>query len=530
VGERALEAVVPQSLVGAVAFIVPELFLVAGACVLLVGGTLYRCRSTWAGLALATVALAFAAWWWGPAAKQGPDAISPLMFTPHSSFITVLALGSAALLVMLSWNHVPDGQASEYHACVLLIAAGVALVGSANDLVLLFLALELISIPTYVLLYLPRNDARSQEATTKYFLLSIFASGFFLFGASYLYGLSGSTNLEVLRVSLPAQVGGGMDLLLGLALVLVLAGLCFRVTAVPFHFYAPDVYQGAPAICAALLAVVPKIAGFTAIYLILSAVLGGSGGESWFPEVRSALAALCWILALASMTIGNLLALQQNDLKRLLAYSSVAHAGYMLVGVGAGLIDPASGGQEAVLFYLVVYAATTLGAFAVVAYLGRLTRPVEAVDDLAGLWQAQPLLALAMTAFLFSLTGLPPTAGFWGKLYIFLSAWSTGGALYRVLAVAMAVNAALGAWYYVRMVAVMYLRPQGREQPRPSDAAGYLGIAACAAVVLVIFAIPGPFWTAAERATAPAVYTPATPTVTLPEPDARTLTHRLPHP
>lgn len=498
---------ITQTIVNGISLAVPELVLILGACGVFVGAAFYRSRHVWALVALAT--LLFAGWWWtGATPEVSVPTASLLRHTPLSFFIEGVALVTGVILVLMSWNQVEDRQAGEYHACLLLITAGVELVGKANDLVFLFLALELVSIPTYVVLYLPRYDKLSQEAATKYFLLSIFASGLFLFGASYLYGLSGSTNLEVLRATLPMLHDGGSDLMLGVALVMVLAGLCFRVTAVPFHFYAPDVYQGAPAVCAALLAVVPKAAGFTGIYLIFSAALADP--TEWHPDVAQAMTALCWLLALVSMTIGNLLALLQNDLKRQLAYSSVAHAGYMLVGIGAGLAEPTSGGLEAVFFYLIIYAAMTLGTFAVIAYLGRGPRPVVTVDDLSGLWQSHPLLALLMTAFLFSLTGLPPTAGFWGKLYIFLSAWSTGTTLYRILAVAMAVNAALGAWYYLRIVAAMYLRQPGREREQPRELPMAFGLGICAFLVLLLFVLPGPFWRAADPQ---AVMAPAAPTV-----------------
>jgi NADH-quinone oxidoreductase subunit N len=503
-----LDAVV-QSIVGGLGLVVPELVLVLGACVLFVGAAFYRDRQVWGGVALLTLLIAAGCWWLLQPAPPDVASASLLRHTPLTLLIEGAALAAGTVLVLLSWNQISDRLAAEYHACLLLITAGVGLVSSANDLVLLFLALELVSIPTYILLYLPRYDPLSQEAATKYFLLSIFSSGLFLFGVSYVYGLGGSTNLEVLQVSLPALRDSGADMMLGVGLVMALAGLCFRITAAPFHFYAPDVYQGTHPVCAALLAVVPKLAGFTALFLILTTTLGVGAADFWHPLVRQAMTALCWLLALVSMTIGNLLALLQNDLKRLLAYSGVAHAGYLLVGVGAGLAEPQSGGLEAVFFYLLIYAAMTLGAFAVIGYVARGPRPVETVEDLSGLWRSSPVLALLLTLFLFSLTGLPPAAGFWGKLYIFLSAWSTGSTLYRVLAVAMAINAAFGAWYYLRIVAAMYLRQPGRERERPQETPMLIGAAACGLAVLLLFVVPGPFWRAAEVATGTTASTPA---------------------
>lgn len=495
-----MDSQIAEQLVGSLKLLVPEAILIAAACVLFVGGTIYRCRTTWSVSALIALALAFLAWWWGPAADARPPSVGLVAFTPLASFVSVLSLGAVAVVVLSAWNQVPESFTAEFHACLLVIAAGTMLVGAANDLLLLFLALEMISIPTYVVLYLPRRDARNQEAALKYFLLSVFASAIFLFGVSYLYGLAGTTNLTALSVALPIQRDSGFDLLLGLALVLVLAGLSFRVAAVPFHFYAPDVYQGTVPVCAGLLAAIPKVAGFVGILVVLNAALGLTSAESWFPQVRNVVTALCWILALASMTLGNLLALLQSDLRRLLAYSSIAHAGYVLAGVGAASASSGSGGQEAVLFYLFIYAAMTLGAFAVLGMLNLAERPVEAVEDLAGLWQTRPVAALTMAVCLFSLTGLPPTAGFWAKLYIFLSAWATESVLYRVLAVALAVNAAVAAWYYVRLVAIMYLRPPGREVTIPSDRPGLVGAMICGVFVLAAFLFPGWLWSASRQA------------------------------
>lgn len=495
-----MDATLAEQLVGSVKLLIPELILVAAACVLFVGGTVYRCRRTWASMALTAAGIAFLSWWWGPTPDATASPLGLVAWTPLASFVTVLSLAGLAVLILLAWNQVPDAYAGEFHACLLVIAAGTMLVGSANDLVLLFLALEMISIPTYVVLYLPRHEARNQEAALKYFVLSVFASALFLFGLSYLYGISGTTNLTALTYALPIQKDNGMDLLLGLALALVLAGLSFRVAAVPFHFYAPDVYQGAVPACAGLLAAIPKVAGFVALLVILHSALGLALTETAYPEVRNVTLALCWILALASMTLGNLLALLQSDVRRLLAYSSIAHAGYILVGVGSMLANADSGGQEAVLFYLWIYTAMTLGAFAVLGYLGRRERGVEAVEDLAGLWRTHPLAALALAVCLFSLTGLPPTAGFWAKLYIFFAAWSSGSTLYRVLAVALAINAALAAWYYVRLVAMMYLRPPGREVPAAEDRPGLAAAVVCGLFVLLAFVAPGWLWGASRTA------------------------------
>ena len=343
---------------------------------------------------------------------------------------------------------------------------------SANDLVTLFLTLELISISTYILLYLFRIDPAAQEAALKYFLLSVFSSALLLFGFSYLYGLGGTTNIPALADALTHGDEDGalavrLPAVVLIALVMIVSGLGFKITAVPFHFYAPDVYQGTATPAAALLAFVPKVAGFIALLRVLGFI--GIDPRTSGLTLGNETPVFLWILAAFTMSLGNVLALLQTNLKRLLAYSSVAHAGYMLVALAAAHHIQASdkmaglsglGGVPAVLFYLVAYGGMTVGAFAVLAYLSTPERPVENEDDLAGLSRSHPGLALMMTLFLFSLIGIPLTAGFVGKLLIFLGALSVEGdraIFYRELALLMALNAAIGAWYYLRIITKMYL-------------------------------------------------------------------------
>jgi NADH-quinone oxidoreductase subunit N len=237
------------------------------------------------------------------------------------------------------------------------------------------------------------------------------------------------------------------------------------------------------------------------LFSVLGCVFALGAEENWFPEVRAVVTAVCWVLALASMTVGNVLALLQQDAKRLLAYSSVAHAGYLLVGLGAALKEPASEGQAAVLFYLCIYAASALAAFGMLAYVNDAAKADWDIEDLSGLSQSQPGIALVGAAALLSLAGIPPTAGFWAKVYIVLSAWSSGGLLYRVLAIALAVNAAIAVWYYLRLVAVMYLRQPGRPVAVARDIPGLVGLGACVVFVLSAFLLPGVLWQTARSAT-----------------------------
>jgi NADH-quinone oxidoreductase subunit N len=482
---------------------------------------------------------------------------SPILPTRLALLLKLIAIVGGAVLVLFSFNEMPADQAAEYHACVLLTVAGVCLVGMANELVTLFLALELTSIPTYVLLYLPRVDAKAQEAALKYFLLSIFSSALLLFGFSYLYGVAGTTNIPAItegltraRTELADAADGqrtaaawqGLTLV---ALVMVVAALGFRITAVPFHFYAPDVYQGTTTGAAAFLAFVPKVAGFAALLRVLgfvpAALAAGTGDAP--RDVGLALGEqvpwLFWIMAAVTMSLGNLLALLQNNVKRILAYSSVAHAGYMLIGLAAAprLGDAAGGsvgGVEAVLFYLVAYGAMTVGAFAVLHYLSTPERPVETVDDLAGVARSRPGVALLMVLFLFSLIGIPLTAGFAGKFLLFFDAVGLSGApevadptnldrqqsveLYRLfvaLAVLGMINAAVGAWYYLRIAGVMFLGEPIRPL-RPATAPPVMAaIWACAALTLFFGVYPTPLLRAVRDAVPHRAAVPAAGTARL---------------
>jgi NADH-quinone oxidoreductase subunit N len=411
------------------------------------------------------------------------------------------------VLVLFSWHEVPERHAAEYQACLLIIVAGTSMAGMANELVTLFLALELTSIPTYVLLYLARHDEPAQEAAMKYFLLSVFSSALLLFGLSYLYGIGGTTNIPGLAQSLASVRGGALPAAALIALVMVVAGLGFRIAAVPFHFYAPDVYQGTSTGAAALLAFIPKVAGFVALVRVLGFAPQASLLDSLLqrdvvpglllgPQVST----LFWILAAVTMTLGSVLALLQDNLKRLLAYSSVAHAGYMLIGLAVAPYlrgSDAPGGVEAMLYYLAAYGAMTIGAFAVISYLNTPERPVETVDDLAGLSRSRPVVALLMLVFLFSLIGIPATGGFAGKFLLFWGAMSVRvvptdpstveqARLFRILALIGVLNAAIGAWYYLRIVAVMYLRNPLRPLEGRRGWATRAAMTACAVLTIAL--------------------------------------------
>jgi NADH-quinone oxidoreductase subunit N len=492
---------------------IPEAALVGTACVLFILSTLRMSNRTLAGgIAIVGLALAFGLYDLATNFDQGIRTVAPLLATGFSTFIRFTALATGVVLVMFCWNECDDRHAADFHACLLTAIAGFSLVGSANDLIVLFLALELISIPTYVMLYLPRpNDVRAQEAAVKYFLLSVLSSAFTLFGFSYLYGLTGTTNLAALTELLPRVVPGEGGISGLIAIVFVLAGLGFRVTAFPFHFYAPDVYQGGPTGTVAFLAFVPKVAGFAALIKLLAFV--GDANPVANDFVKKVMLVL-WVLAVITMTAGNVLGLLQANIRRMLAYSSVANAGYMLIGLAvlpaqayrSGTDPAAATGGDALLFYLIAYGAMTVGAFAVLAYLDSPTKRVETVDDVAGLWSTHPWAAALMTLFLISLIGLPLTAGFVGKLELFISALAapSEGPMqeeFRWLALIGAINAAVAAYYYVRVIMAIYLRTS-LSAPTPTMRAhpAMLAAGVCALVTVVFGVYPKPLLDASWRA------------------------------
>lgn len=491
-----------QNLNGAVQLVLPEAVLLATVCIIFFAAAFLvsergeapaGLRHRWGWLSLLALLIAGCI---GFNAAAAPHTSGPFVADGLTLFIRGLTILTGAILVLLHWNQADDARSAESHACLLAILAGVNLVAAANDLVGMFVALELISIPTYLFLLLPRRDAPAQEATLKYFLLSIFSSAIVLFGMSYLYGATGTTNLLAIHQAFAQGSHLPQNGLIVVATVMLIAGLGFRLTAVPFHFYAPDVFQGAQPSAAAMLSFVPKVAGFVALLrLMVPAATGDAALHSWMmiPTATN----LLWWLAVITMFTGNLMALMQTDVRRLLAFSSVSHAGYMLVGLVVGMqASQQVSGIGALLFYLAVYGVMTLGAFAVLIAAARSNRRIESLDDLAGLSRSKPMLALALSVFLFSLSGLPPTAGFLGKFNLFFAAWSQGTESSRWLACILAVNAALGAWYYLRLIGVMYLREQvdRSEDVRPIEAPSVVATVVCLAGTIGLFIAPGPLW------------------------------------
>jgi NADH-quinone oxidoreductase subunit N len=494
----------------------PEVLLIVAASAMFVAAAFTRNRAWWAFSSIvayggAAVVLASQAW----PGLASSIATGPIIIDPMSLGLRWLALLVGLVFTLIAARLADEDLAGEYFGCLMLVAAGLMITSSANELVLLFLGLELISIPTYVLLFLGRNDRASAEATMKYFYLSILSSALLLYGFSFLFGLgkttliAGTASVPGIREALAApQAGNPLAPLAPLALVLIVAGLGFKLAIAPLQFYAPDVYQGTTSANAGLLAVAPKIAAVAALIRLVVIAMPPTAEFAW---------QLALILAILTMTIGNVCALWQRNIRRLLAYSSIAHGGYLLIGLAAAAAANAAtqgafrGGVTAMLFYVLVYALATMGAFAALAYLGSARRDLNDVNELSGLGRTQPLIAGALAVCMFSLAGLPPLAGFWGKLNLFASAIqlavsAPSGLAYwfTVLAVAGAVNAAIAAAYYLRIVAVMYFQPAAEPVAASGGPTARLAAIVCAGLVVAVGAWPGGFLDIAVRSEAAA--------------------------
>ena len=543
----------------------PEIVLVAGAIVAYLAGAFAGVRRGWL---IAVTAIAAAMFLMGSQpgagmlaadpAGRGSILSGPVAIDAFSGFVrwTVLGLGLVLALVQAGdifpaavsrgaavWR----GGTCEEAGTFLLLLAGLSLVGLADDLVLLFAGLELVSIPTYILLALKRTDAHGQEASLKYFFLSLVASALFLYALVCLYGIGGSTSLSVIAAKLGAAGANGIaTVLLPVALGTAMAGAAFRLAAVPMHFYAPDVYEGTSPGNAALLSTLPKIAGVVVLLRLLGLAIPGAFAAGTTGPGAAAYTSLFWqltaALAAITMTVGNVMALVQTNLRRLLACSSIAHAGYLLVGVavaaaaaaaGAGggrdaLATDASwlaglGGATATLFYLATYALATIGIFTALTYLGHRwpewstgsgPRPprqeITSVDDLDGLSGTNPVAAFAVAVFLLSLAGIPPLPGFWGKLTLATTAlevdwnsrieWGGRRAAFVALAVILVLNAAIAAAYYLRIISAMYFRSTKRGVQADGGLAAGVAMLVCLVLVGLVTLQPRGLFRAASAA------------------------------
>jgi NADH-quinone oxidoreductase subunit N len=470
------------------AALAPMLILVAMGCVVLIGETFVKGESRagllWLSAAGSVAALVSLVGQWDEAATattvlQGMWAVDRLALFIDGAFIL-----SALITVLIAGPYMREHrfEFGEFYSLVLFGTAGMIMVSHAAHLLSLLIGIETMSIAAYILTGCWRKSARSSEGALKYYLMGAFATGFLVYGMALIYGFTGG-ELTYAGIADKARMAAANPLFV-VGFYFVLAALIFKVAAVPFHFWAPDAYEGAPTPATGFMAAGVKAAAFVAIVRLLGSVFGGTGlspaETRWVPIIS--------IIAIATMTYGNLAALRQDNIKRMLAYSSVAHAGYLLVGVAAvgfGVRDA----QPAMLFYLLAYTFTTLGTFGVVAWIGRRGDERLFIDDWAGLSGSRPALALAMTVFLLSLGGVPPTGGFFGKFYLFRAAMAEPE-LYP-LVIAGVLNSVISMYYYLRVVVAMYFR----ETVRPHEPFGSpsirLGLVLSAIAVVALGVVPG---------------------------------------
>ncbi len=384
--------------------------------------------------------------------------------------LLVIAISAVAILSSFEYLKVQRIRAGEYYGLILFGTVGMCLMTSAIELVLIFVALEISSISTYILAGFRRREASSSESSLKYFLLGSFATAFFLYGVALMFGATGSTNLDLIRQSLNS---GNVLVLAYVATALIFIGLGFKVASAPFHVWTPDVYEGAPAPVVGLMSTGPKAAAFAVLLRIMFEA--NAPGRFW----------LIWVSAALSMTLGNIGALVQDNVKRLLAYSSIAHAGYLLVAFAA---QPEIG-TAAAMFYAASYAAMNVGAFAIVSHIASYGEKYVTLEDYAGLGRRSPVLAASLTFFLMSLIGIPITGGFFAKFYVLTSALHSN---LVVLAIILVLNSAIGAYYYLRIIVMMYMREPREEVPISRvPLTTSIAVAICILFTLYLGVLPG---------------------------------------
>lgn len=480
---------------GDLLLILPELLVITASCIVLALDPVLHAshKDALAWLSLGTLAICM-----GLISSQMSQAASAfgglVVIDAYGCFWKLLLCFVTGLTVLLSFSYLKEERLyfGEYYGFVLLALAGMMVMVSSADLLTIYLGTELMSLSLYVMAGLKRSEPRSLEASAKYFVLGAFSSGILLYGISLLYGATGNTKLPSIAAAIAERSLD--DPLLLCATILLAVGFSFKLAVVPFHMWTPDVYQGAPTSVTAFMAVASKAASFGAFLRVFVEGLGG---------LRNDWSAIFVLLCIATLVLGNVVALVQTNIKRMLAYSSIAHAGYALLGVvAAGRLGESSPkGIASVLLYLALYAFMTFGAFAIVAMLRKDGMEGEEIEDLTGLSKRQPVPALLMMLFMVSLAGIPPTAGFIGKFYVFLSAVDAGMTWLAVLAL---IFAAVSAYYYLRVVMVMYMRepetvPTASPQLVMSPTLSI--VLACAVAGVVIFGLyPNPLVSLATQA------------------------------
>ena len=450
----------------------PELFLAAVTALLLIYGVVRGEASTAFVSVSTSLALLVTAVLLFMPYREGTAFASLFIVDRLTTTMKALVLVGAAISILMSRAYFEHAKAwrFEYPLLVALATLGMMLMISANDLMALYVGLELQSLALYVVAAFQRDSIRSTEAGVKYFVLGSVASGMLLFGASLIYGFCGGTAFVEISKALIDGRGGEIGTVIGL--VFVVAGLAFKVSAVPFHMWTPDVYEGAPTPVTALFAVAPKIA---AMSLLVSVLMGP------FKPLFMQWQQIIVVASVLSMALGAFAALRQPNIKRLMAYSSIGNVGYILLGLAAG----SEKGIQAVVFYLAIYLVMTLGVFATILLMKRRDIMVEGVNDLAGLGRTHPMMAFALLLFMFSLAGIPPLAGFWGKLYIFIAAVEAKLYVPAVLGVLASVVA---SYYYLRIVKVMYFDEPAEALDQPVFGVNRV-VAFAAAIIVAVFSL-----------------------------------------
>jgi NADH-quinone oxidoreductase subunit N len=457
-----------------IAATLPEIILASGAMALLMLGVFARKASGELILWLAVVILAVAGFFVATSSGTATAFGDSFIVDAFARMMKLLTLAGAAVALLMSADYWRDegGLKFEYPVLVLFAATGMLMMISANDLIALYVGLELQSLTLYVVAAFKRDSARSAEAGLKYFVLGALSSGMLLYGASLVYGFTGSTNFTVIAASVQPS-GANIGLIFGL--VFLMAGFAFKISAVPFHMWTPDVYEGAPTPVTAFFAAAPKLAAMALTVRVLIAA---------FPAVTTEWRQIVVFLAIASMALGAFAAIGQTNIKRLMAYSSIGHMGFALVGLAAGTAEGVAG----VVFYLAIYLAMTLGTFACILAMRRGGRMVEDIDALSGLSRTNPAMAFLLAMLLFSLAGIPPLAGFFAKFYVFLAAIHAGLYALAVIGVLLSV---VGAYYYLRIIKIMYFdAPAERFEPMPLTLAAALGLSGIFVLVYSVYPAP----------------------------------------
>ncbi len=454
--------------------VLPELLLAVGALVLLMVGVFGGERSTpvVTGMAAAVIVVAAIILIFDP--TYGTTFHGAFVVDEFARFLKVLSLIGSALAIAMSvaFARAARFERFEYPVLIVIATLGMMMIISAGDLIALYLGLELMSLSLYVVAAINRDSERSTEAGLKYFVLGALSSGMLLYGMSLVYGFTGKTVFTDIAATL---AGGEASLGLVFGLVFVLAGLAFKISAVPFHMWTPDVYEGAPTPVTAFFAAAPKVAAMAMIVRIVVDAFG---------PVTHDWQQIIVFIAIASMVLGSFAAIGQQNIKRLMAYSSIGHMGYALVGLAAGT----EAGVQGVIIYMALYLAMTVGAFACILTMRRKDGMVEEIGELAGLSRTHPVMAFLFAMILFSLAGIPPLAGFFAKFYVFLAAIEAG--LYA-LAVIGVVASVVGAYYYLRIVKIMYFDdPAGGFERMPNELRVVLGASGVVVLLFVFFAAP----------------------------------------